>query len=229
MRLLLIDDDSAFVSMMADYLTSEGFICECIFDSIAGLERAISGDFDAVILDIMMPKLNGIELLRGIRHESSVPVLMLTAKGDNIDRVIGLELGADDYLVKPIYPRELVARIHAIFRRINSGQSSAFSTSSEISIGPLKIIPSRRECLLFDQFISLTAKEFDLLLQLSLHPDEVVSKDELSERVMNRSRQPYDRSIDVHISNLRRKICESEGLITIETVRSIGYRLKAEK
>ena len=226
MRVLLIDDDSAFTAMMAEYLASEGFACERANDPFDGLERALSGAFDAAVLDVMMPELDGMELLRRLRRESAMPVLMLTAKGDGIDRVLGLELGADDYLPKPVYPRELVARLRAVMRRVQSEPPKP-AAKGELDMGPLKIAPSRRECWLHGRPLPLTGTEFDLLLQLADRPGDVISKDELSERALRRTREPYDRSVDVHVSNLRHKLASAGGGLEIETVRAIGYRLKA--
>ena len=226
MRVLLIDDDSAFTAMMAEYLTSEGFACERAHDPFDGLERALSGAFDAAVLDVMMPELDGMELLRRLRRESALPVLMLTAKGDGIDRVLGLELGADDYLPKPVYPRELVARLRAVMRRVQS-EPPAPTTKGELTIGPLRIAPSRRESWLGQRPLVLTGTEFDLMLELARQRGDVVSKDELSERALRRTREPYDRSVDVHVSNLRQKLASAGGGLEIETVRAIGYRLKA--
>lgn len=226
MRILLIDDDQAFTAMMAEYLTSEGFTCERAGDPFDGLERALTGRFDAAVLDVMMPQLDGMELLRRLRRESALPVLMLTAKGDSIDRVVGLELGADDYLPKPVYPRELVARLRAVLRRVQSDPPAA-PDRTDISVGPLRISPHRRESWMHDQPLSLTGTEFDLLHQLAQRPGEVFSKDELSERALRRRREPYDRSVDVHVSNLRQKLAASGGGVEIETVRAIGYRLRA--
>jgi two-component system OmpR family response regulator len=151
---------------------------------------------------------------------------MLTARGDRIDRVGGLELGADDYLPKPCYPPELVARLRAVLRRVMSGESLDVGRA-ERRIGPLTIAPARRECFLCGCLLDLTASEFELLDQLSRKPGEVVSKDELSARALGRVREAYDRTVDVHISNLRQKLAACGGGIEIETVRAIGYRLKA--
>src|ERR1700757_2423846 len=161
--------------MMAEYLTSEGFACERAHDPFDGLERGPAGGFDAVVLDVMMPQLDGMELLRRLRRESAMPVLMLTAKGDGVDRVLGLELGADDYLPKPVYPRELVARLRAVMRRVQS-EPPAATAEGEIVLGPLRIAPSRRESWLHDRPLALTGSEFDLMLQLAGQPGDVVSK-----------------------------------------------------
>ena len=226
MRILLIDDDQAFTAMMAEYLGSEGFTCVCANEPLDGLQQALSGQFDAAVLDVMMPQLDGMELLRRLRRVSDLPVLMLTAKGDSIDRVIGLELGADDYLPKPVYPRELVARLRAVLRRFQA-DAPAEHSRSEFSVGPLRIAPARRESWLGDNPLTLTATEFGILMQLALKPGEVLTKDELSEETLGRPRERYDRSIDVHVSNIRHKIGQAspQGL-EIETVRSIGYRLR---
>lgn len=226
MRVLLIDDDQAFAEMMAEYLTSEAIACERAHDPLQGLARALDEDFDAVVLDVMMPGLDGRELLRRLRRASAIPVLMLTAKGDDVDRVLGLELGADDYLPKPVYPRELVARLHAVMRRVRSEPPLA-PVRGELVIGTLRIAPSRRESWLNDRPLSLTGTEFDLMLQLAHQPGDVCSKDELSERALRRPREPYDRSVDVHVSNLRQKFLSAGGGVEIETVRAIGYRLRA--
>jgi two-component system OmpR family response regulator len=187
------------------------------------LERALSGGFDAVVLDVMMPQLDGRELLRRLRRETALPVLMLTAKGDDIDRVVGLELGADDYLAKPVYPRELVARLRAVLRRV---QSPPPTVKSEITYGALRIAPARRESWLGDRPLQLTSSEFDLMMELVRQPGDVSSKDELSERALGRPREAYDRSVDVHVSNLRQKFSLAGGGVEIETVRAIGYRLR---
>ena len=225
MRILLIDDDDDLTAMLAEYLASEGIGCERATDPFDGLERALSGRFDAAVLDVMMPELDGMELLRRLRRESPLPVLMLTAKGDSIDRVVGLELGADDYLPKPVYPRELVARLRAVLRRVQA-DAPAQAEKGELAIGVLRIAPPRREVWLADQPLTLTGTEFDMLLQLARNPGDVVTKDELSERVLRRARESYDRSVDVHISNLRQKLGAAGGGVEIETVRAIGYRLR---
>jgi two-component system OmpR family response regulator len=209
--------------MMAEYLSTEGIACARASDPFDGLERALSGGFDAVVLDVMMPQLDGRELLRRLRRETALPVLMLTAKGDDIDRVVGLELGADDYLAKPVYPRELVARLRAVLRRV---QSPPPTVKSEITYGALRIAPARRESWLGDRPLQLTSSEFDLMMELVRQPGDVSSKDELSERALGRPREAYDRSVDVHVSNLRQKFSLAGGGVEIETVRAIGYRLR---
>jgi len=226
LRVLLIDDDAAFTAMMAEYLKGEGFDCERASDPENGLALALSGRFDAAVLDVMMPVLDGMELLRRLRRQSKLPVLMLTARGDSIDRVGGLELGADDYLPKPCYPRELVARLRAVLRRVQTAEPQE-DDRADRRIGPLAISPTRRESRIGERPLELTASEFDLLDLLSRRPGEVVTKDELSEQALRRPREPYDSSVDVHISNLRQKLAGVGGGLEIETVRAIGYRLRA--
>jgi two-component system OmpR family response regulator len=225
LRVLLIDDDAAFTAMMAEYLKGEDFDCERTSDPEEGLAMALSGRFNAAVVDVMMPGLDGLELLRRLRRQSKMPVLMLTARGDSIDRVSGLELGADDYLPKPCYPRELVARLRAVLRRVSTDEPQDVE-KSERRIGALTLAPARRESFIGERALDLTASEFDLLDQLSRRPGEVVTKDELSERALRRPREPYDRSVDVHISNLRQKLAAAGGGLEIETVRAIGYRLR---
>jgi DNA-binding response OmpR family regulator len=222
-RVLLIDDDSAFTALLAEYLVGDGFACEQASDPRAGLERALTERFDAVFLDVMMPELDGMELLRRLRRETALPVLMLTAKGDSIDRIVGLELGADDYIPKPVHPRELAARLRAVLRR---QQPEAQGAAREVIVGPLRLAPASRQGWLGDHELNLTVSEFDLLLLLARRPGEVLTKDELFERALRRPREPYDRSVDVHVSNLRQKLATAGGGVEIETARALGYRLR---
>jgi two-component system OmpR family response regulator len=187
----------------------------------------LSGDYDAVILDVMMPRLSGTEALRRIRTESPIPVIMLTAKGDDIDRVIGLELGADDYVPKPYFPRELVARLRAVLRRRPAAGPP--QTAQSIDLGSLHVdIPTRR-ALARQVPVELTASEFNLLVVLLQAGDAVATKDDLSLKVLGRPRASYDRSVDVHVSNLRQKLGIAAPDIEIETVRGIGYRIRASR
>ena len=227
MRVLLIDDDSAFTALLAEYLVGDGFACEQASDPRAGLERALTERFDAVILDVMMPELDGMELLRRLRRETALPVLMLTAKGDSIDRIVGLELGADDYIPKPVHPRELAARLRAVLRR-QQPDTQGPGPVREVVVGPLRLAPASRQSWLGSLELALTVSEFDLLLLLGRRPGEVLTKDELFERALRRPREPYDRSVDVHVSNLRQKLAAAGGGVEIETARALGYRLKAE-
>lgn len=222
-RVLLIDDDSAFTTLLAEYLVSEGFACEQADNPLEGLERALTERFDAVVLDVMMPQMDGLELLRRLRREVALPVLMLTARGDSIDRIVGLELGADDYVPKPAHPRELAARLRAVLRR---QRAEPGGVAPGVTVGPLRLAPASRESWLADQALVLTVSEFDLLLVLARRPGEVVTKDELFERALRRPREAYDRSVDVHVSNIRHKLGVVGGGVQIETARAIGYRLR---
>ena len=225
MRILLIDDDAELTAMLSEYLRTEGFDCTVALNGEAGVEAALSGGFDAVLLDVMLPRLGGIEVLRRLRAESAVPVLMLTAKGDNVDRVLGLEMGADDYIPKPCYPRELVARLRAVFRR-SGGRDPG--PGGDLSFGALTLSPGRRSAAWRDTPLDLTVSEFNILECLLIAGERASSKDELSERALGRRRQPYDRSIDVHVSNLRHKLAAASGDgLGIETLRGYGYRLQA--
>jgi DNA-binding response OmpR family regulator len=223
-KILLIDDDLVFAAMIAEYLESENIACECAETPDQGLRRALAGEHDAVILDVMMPGMNGLDLLRQLRRESDLPVLMLTARGDGVDRVVGLEVGADDYIPKPVYPRELVARLNAVLRR-GRAERERDKQLSEIVVGSLRMSIPQRECFLGGQRVTLTMGEFDLLRSLARQAGIVVSRDELSRTVLGRPWEAYDRSIDVHVSNLRHKLEASREGIEIETVRGIGYRL----
>jgi len=223
LRVLLIDDDAAFTALLAEYLVGDGFACETASNPIEGLERALTERFDAVILDVMMPQMDGMEVLRRLRRETALPVLMLTAKGDSIDRIVGLELGADDYIPKPVHPRELAARLRAVLRR---QQPEATGGVREVAVGPLRLAPASRQSWLSDQELGLTVSEFDLLLLLARRPGDVLTKDELFERALRRPREPYDRSVDVHVSNLRQKLAAAGGGVEIETARALGYRLR---
>jgi two-component system, OmpR family, response regulator len=219
--ILLIDDDAELGLMLGKYLADEGFAVTTSGNGQDGVNLALSGRFAAVILDIMLPRINGIEVLRQIRQHSDVPVIMLTARGNDVDRVVGLELGADDYIAKPFYPRELVARLRAVLRRMRGGRSSG-----HLTIGGLALDAARRETLWEGRPVDLTATELNLLEALMRAGQTVTTKEELSLTALGRQRRRYDRSIDVHVSNLRQKLHRaSGGAIEIETIRGIGYRL----
>jgi len=228
-RVLLVDDDVDLCAMQSEYLTAEGFEVESVHDGESGVREALSGRHAIVVLDVMMPRMNGVEALRRIRHESRVPVLMLTARGDDIDRVVGLELGADDYVPKPCTPRELVARIRAILRRgLPTEAMPTERTADVLEAGKLSVWPGQRAASWAGQQLELTSTEFSLLELLSRHVGQVVSKQDLSLHALGRPMQRYDRSIDVHVSNLRQKLGNlSDGRSPIQTVRGIGYQLIA--
>ncbi len=227
-HILLIDDDLELGAMLGEYLESEGFRVEVATDGQQGIRRALSGDHDAVILDIMLPRLNGIELLRQLRDTNDVPVIMLSARGDEVDKVIGLELGADDYVAKPCYPRELVARLRANMRRHQPREAKPSQTAQALTIGSLNIQVPARKAVWGMMPIELTPSEFNILMVLARAGTAVTTKDELSLRGLGRARQSYDRSVDVHVSNLRIKLeAASQGDAGIETIRGVGYRLRA--
>lgn len=222
-HLLLIDDDTGLSELLKELLELEGFNLTLAHDGAAGLAKAKADEFDLILLDVMLPKLNGFEVLKQLRMHKHTPVLMLTARGDDIDRVVGLEIGADDYLPKPFNDRELIARIRAILRRsqLAGGQTTA---AEGIQVGDLRLDPSRQEAWCSDALVSLTGTEFALLLQLAGKAGELVTKDSLSETVLGKRLMPFDRSLDMHLSNLRKKLPErSDGRPRVKTIRGKGY------
>ena len=224
-RILVIDDDSELCDLLTDYLSGEGFIVETANDGRQGVAQALIGDYVLVILDVMLPELNGFDVLRKIRQQSKVPVIMLTARGDDIDRIVGLELGADDYLPKPFNPRELVARIRAIQRRmVTDVQQPAAEKLTELIVGDVALNTTNRMVQCAGKNIELTSVEFNLLEVLLTRAGEVISREELVEKVLGRRLSAYDRSIDVHVSALRKKLGHYEGdTERIRTIRSVGY------
>ncbi len=226
-HILLVDDDTELSSMLGEYLTAESFSIDYAYDGKQGLQKTLTGQYDAVVLDVMMPELDGFEVLRRIRSESSVPVLMLTAKGDDIDRIVGLEIGADDYLPKPFNPRELLARIHAVLRRTQSDKQLDQKNHLQ-HIGALEINSSSRTALARGRVLDLTSTEFNLLRTLVKQAGNIVSKESLSEHGLGRTLERYDRSIDMHMSNLRRKMAKHNLGSMIITVRGQGYQLSGE-
>ncbi|NDL65435.1 response regulator transcription factor [Acerihabitans arboris] len=226
MKILLVDDDQELGKMLSEYLTAEGFATSLVLTGKEGVIGALSGDYTAMVLDIMLPDMSGTDVLRQVRKSSRIPIIMLTAKGDNIDRVIGLEMGADDYMPKPCYPRELVARLRAVLRRFDELRDEPVEAGA-VRYGELTLNPATRSSQWQGVSFDLTASEFNLLELLMRTPDRVVSKDDLSEKGLGRRREAYDRSVDVHISNIRQKLSVLPGSnLSIETVRSIGYRIR---
>ena len=222
-RILIIDDDEELCELVAEYLTVEGFETKAVHDGAAGLDSALSGDYDMAVLDVMLPKMNGFDVLRSLRSSSRLPVLMLTARGDDMERIVGLEIGADDYLPKPFNPRELVARLRAILRRSETAEASD-RASDKVVVEDLELARSARTVRLSGDEIPLTSVEFDLRTELAAEAGKVVRKDDLSERVLERKLSPYDRSLDMHISNLRKKLGpRPDGSERIKTIRSVGY------
>ncbi len=223
-NVLLVDDDTELCAMQKEYLSAEGFTVSAVYDGEAGVVEALSGKYSIIVLDVMMPRLGGVDALRRIRAQSRIPVIMLTARGDDIDRVLGLELGADDYVPKPCTPRELVARIRAILRRAST-ETSGHEPSGPIMVGKLCLRSEQRRAEWDGQMLDLTSTEFNLLEVLAQHAGTPVSKQELSENGLGRPLARYDRSIDVHVSNLRHKLgLLADGRSPIQTVRGIGYQ-----
>jgi two-component system, OmpR family, response regulator len=224
LHILLVDDDPALSEMLTEYLAGEGIKTTAAFNGPDGAAAALSGQYDAVILDVMLPGMDGNEVLRRIRQSSAVPVIMLTAKGGDVDRVVGLEMGADDYVAKPYFPRELVARLRAVLRRQREAQRQP---NQSLKSGALELSPGKREVTWQNASFELTTTEFDMLECLMRGGEMVSSKEELSLKVLGRPREIYDRSVDVHVSNLRKKLDHaSSSALEIETIRGVGYRLR---
>lgn len=227
--ILIIDDDIELCELLRDYLTPEGFIVEAVHDGLLGVEAAVSGRYSMVVLDVMLPGANGFEVLRRVRAVSRVPVLMLTARGEDIDRIVGLEIGADDYMPKPFNPRELAARIRAVLRRVE-GASAPHADAGRLTVGDVELVAGSRDVLRAGVKVELTSVEFAILEVLMRNAGQVVSRDDLVKQAMGRNPLAYDRSIDVHVSSLRRKLGQrADYSERIKTVRSIGYLYSAEQ
>jgi two-component system response regulator CpxR len=224
-HILVIDDDIELCKLVTRFLVSEGFRIEIVHSGEQGAERARSGNYELIILDVMMPGIDGFEVLRRIRAESLTPVLMLTAKGDALDRVRGLDLGADDYLPKPFNPQELAARIRAILRRSKFGAANSIHPlTPPIIIGDIELDVRARVVRQGGETLSLTTVEFDLLEALLRAAGQVIGREKLTRDVLGREFSPFDRSIDTHVCNLRKKIGPLEdGTERIKGVRGIGY------
>jgi DNA-binding response OmpR family regulator len=223
-QILIIDDDVALCELVTEYLEPLGFQIESVHRGDAGAEMALAGQYSLVVLDVMLPGLNGFEVLRRIRSESKVPVLMLTARSDDVDRIVGLEIGADDYLPKPFNPRELTARIRAILRRAKSEEPADHAAVRKLRVGDVELDSGTRAVYRAGENIELTAVEFDLLEKLLRAAGRIITREELSKEVLGRGSSPFDRSIDMHISNLRKKLGHHFGdTERIKTVRGVGY------
>lgn len=225
-RILVVDDDMDLCVLLAKYLQREGFEVDVVHKGDTGVERALSGDYTLVVLDVMLPGLNGFDALSSIRSRSTLPVLMLTARGDDVDRIVGLEMGADDYLPKPFNPRELIARIRAILRRsrLEPADSIASDTAERLVVGDVELDKGTRSVTRSGEQMPLTTVEFDLLESLMRSAGHIVTREELVKSILGRNFTPYDRSIDTHVSNLRRKLGHSvNGIERIKTIRSVGY------
>lgn len=222
-KVLLVDDDAELGGMLREYLQQEGFDAVHVEDGEQGANEALSGEYAIVVLDVMMPRLGGLEVLRRIRAQSHLPVIMLTAKGDDLDRVLGLELGADDYVPKPCTPRELVARVRAILRR---AQGTGADMPSRIDAGSLVVWPQRRSAHWQDKPLALTSTEYNLLEVLARNAGQPVSKADLCMQALGRPLARFDRSIDVHMSSIRQKLTQQGAdPALIQTVRGVGYQL----
>lgn len=229
MRLLLVDDEARIRELLKEYLQKEGFQVEEAGNGREALEKTRAKAFDAVVLDLMMPGMDGMELCREIRKTSDVPIIMLTARGDEIDRVLGLEMGADDYIVKPFSPRELVARVKAILRRTAKAGPAAVPRSV-IEAGDLRIDEDTREVTIGGSPVSLTPKEYDLLLQLARHPGRVFTRDQLLEQVWGYDFFGEARTVDTHITRLREKMARVPGDHQyIATIWGIGYKFEVKR
>ncbi|MBK8304174.1 MAG: response regulator [Chloracidobacterium sp.] len=222
-KILIIDDDEELCELVSEYLGVEGFDVESVNDGETGLKRALSGDYDMVILDVMLPKMNGFDVLRNLREESQLPVIMLTARGDDMERIVGLEIGADDYLPKPFNPRELAARLRAILRRATADETEG-TDDDKLSVDGVEVVASARTATCDGKDLNLTSVEFEVLADLLREAGKIVKKEDLSERVLGRSLSPFDRSLDMHISNVRKKLGQrADGSERIKTIRSVGY------
>jgi len=225
-KILIIDDDRELGEMLAEFLSPDHFDVRACLTGEDGLEALRNETYDLLILDIMLPGMNGLDVLKALRERSDIPVIMLTARGDDVDRILGLEFGADDYLAKPFNPRELLARIKAILRRTRSDERRGGS----VAVGKLEFDVRSRRVEAGGQSIRLTGTEFELLRCLAESPGEVVSKEQLAREVLGRRHMPYDRSIDTHISNVRRKLSDA-GVDnpSIQSQRGIGYLLLVDE
>lgn len=223
-RVLVIDDDIGLCELVTEYLEPEGYEVEAVHDGERGVERALSAEHELAVLDVMLPGINGFEVLRRIRARSRLPIVMLTARGDDVDRIVGLEIGADDYLPKPFNPRELVARINAVLRRARPDDSVEKQVRETLVVGDIEMIERTRTVRRAGEAVELTAVEYDLLKKLLQMPGHVLTKEELVKDVLHRNLSPFDRSIDMHISNLRKKLGHHvRGVERIKTVRGVGY------
>ena len=226
-HILLIDDDTELTNLLKEVLSYEGFDVSEANDGQSGL-AALNDEIDLILLDVMMPKLNGMETLKKLRENWATPVLMLTAKGEEIDRVIGLELGADDYLPKPFSDRELLARIRAILRRTQ--YQPVHKSSDVIECQDIQVYPGKQEAYCQGQLLDLTTTEFTLLGYFAQNPGETLTKEMLSLDVLGKRLAAFDRAIDMHVSNLRKKLPERlDGKPRIKTLRGRGYLMVAEE
>ncbi len=221
--LLIIDDDTELCALLADFLTLEGFTVNALHDGLEAAQHCRNRQYDAIVLDIMLPGLQGLDVLRELRKQGDTPVLMLTARGEDTDRILGLELGADDYLPKPCNPRELAARLRAILRRANAPAAAA---GAVLAVGDTALDPSVRSATHGGVDLGLTSAEFNVLQVLLGRAGQVVDKDTLCRDALGRPLTAYDRSIDVHISKIRKKLAALGGNDLIVSVRGAGYQFR---
>jgi two-component system, OmpR family, response regulator CpxR len=223
-KILVVDDDVELCELLSEYLQPEGYQVESVHDGRQGLERCLSGKCALLILDVMLPGLKGFELLRRIRAQSGIPVIMLTAKGDDVDRILGLESGADDYVPKPFNPRELLARIQAVLRRYSAASEAFLPKHARIVLGDVELDSGARSVRCRNRTIELTSMEFDLLALFLKAPGQVIAREEIVTKVLGHDLAPFERSIDVHVSNLRKKLGSTrDGTERIKAIRSVGY------
>lgn len=229
-KVLIIDDDEELARLFAVYLERDGFSVDSVHEGLEGIKLALTGDYSLIVLDIMLPDIKGTEILAKIRRESSIPVLMFTAKGDDIDRIIGLELGADDYVPKPCNPRELAARIRAIIRRTETVGLDKNADEVAIDTGALQVWSQQRKAVWLGKPLELTSTEFNILQILAENIGFPVSKKELSEKGLGKPLGRFDRGIDVHISSIRQKLGQiPERTSYIQTIHGKGYQLLKSK
>jgi DNA-binding response OmpR family regulator len=226
-NILIIDDDTELCALLSEFLHLEGFNTHTVHDGIEAVSHCRTHTYDAVVLDIMLPGMQGLDVLRTLREFSNTPILMLTARGEDTDRILGLELGADDYLPKPCNPRELSARLRAILRRVVGGKASARPPAT-VTVGGTVTDAANRTASFNQQDLHVTSAEFNILRVLLAHAGQVVSKDVLHEQALGRALAAYDRSIDVHVSNLRKKMAAAGATNMILSVRGVGYQFAGE-
>jgi two-component system, OmpR family, response regulator CpxR len=223
-RVLICDDDEPLCLLLCDYLGRQGLQAEAVHSAEAAIERLErDGACDALVLDLMLPGIDGLAALKAIRARHAMPVIMLSSRSESVDRIVGLELGADDYLAKPCEPRELLARIQAVLRRSREPAAGA-----EVMVGTLRLQPSERRAWLGDAELGLTGAEFSVLTELARCAGRLVSREQLTERGLHRPLEKYDRAIDVHVSRLRQKLAKAGAAPEIESVRGAGYLLKRQ-
>jgi two-component system response regulator CpxR len=229
MKILIVDDDQKLCRLVADYLEPMGYDVEAAHNGAQGLQMILEGDYHAVILDVMMPRMDGFEVLKRLHKESDIPVLMLTARGEETDRIVGLEMGADDYLPKTFSSRELLARLRAVTRRhiVSERQAASAAKDKVLTFGNLEIEQSSRTVRLDAKTLNLTPIEYDLLTSLARSAGRVLTRDQLLDAVAGREYEVFDRSVDVHISSLRRKLGEDpRNPEFIQTIRAAGYMFR---